>query len=203
MSTSKGNSKINQHSDTQHRISPSKRTTTKHLDQTIDANAIIKAQTSSKPESGSEEVPLMNEEIKITRKHRTRHGGMGDYIHEDADEESTAIRAIMTQTKTTSERIHQFSSPSNNSAIPLQQQGTGDHYHLNTKQHRSRNRTTGKSSHQEFEERNVDRWRLFMSIVTVLILAFVIHRFLLAIWPKPKKTLMEQFLDDLWNFFTP
>jgi hypothetical protein len=186
---------------------------TNRFDQLGDANPIVKVHPSSrtsKPESGSEEVhtaPLTNEGIKITsssitRKHRTRHDGTGDYVHEDADEESTAIRAIMTKNKTSTERNHELSSPSNNSAVRLQQQAMGDHYHLNTKQHKSRNRTPGRY-HQELDETNLHRWRLFMYILTIVILAFVIYRFLLTIWPKPKRTLMEQFVDDLFSFFTP
>jgi hypothetical protein len=212
MTTSKVNPNTTNHHDIQHRISSSKRTMTNCFDQSVDANSIVKVHPSSrasKPESGSEDVhtaPLTNEGMKITssinRKHRTRHGGTGDYIHEDADEESTAIRAIMTKNKTPTERIHESSSPTNNSAVRPQQQAMGDHYHLNTKQHKSRNRTAGKY-HQELDETNLYRWRLFMYILTIVILAFVIYRFLLTVWPKPKRTLMEQFVDDLFSFFTP
>lgn len=219
-------SKINHH-DSQYRISSSKRTTINSVDQSVDNNPIVKTHHSSrlskskhnceisnlspsKGESGSEEVyttPLYNEGIKtsssITQKQRARQGGMGDYINEDADEESTAIRAIMTKTKTPTERIHRLSSPSsNNSAIRLQQQGMGDHYHhSNTKQHRSRNKTTGKY-HQESDEENIYRWRMFMYLLAIVILVFVIYRFLIAVWPKPKKTLIKQLVDDLSNFFT-
>lgn len=220
-------SKINHH-DTQYRISSSKRTTINNVDQSIDNNPIVKTnhssrvskskhnceilnQSPSKGESGSDDVyttPLNNEAIKITssitQKHRTRQEEIGDYNNEDIDEESTALRAIMTQIKTPTERIHRLSSPSsNNSAIHLQQQGTGDHYHQsNTKQHRSRNKTIGKYQ-QDIDERNIYRWRLFMYILTITILAFVIYRFLIALWPKPKKTLIKQLVDDLSNFFTP
>jgi hypothetical protein len=183
------------HHDTQQRISSSKRTTTNRLDQSGDTNRIITTHHPSKGESGSEEVhtaPLPNEGVKITssitRKHRTRHGGTGDYIHEDANEESTAVRAIMTKSKTPTEHN--------------QEQSMGDHYHLNIKQHKSRNRTPGRH-HQESDETNLHRWRLFMYILTISILAFVIYRFLLAMWPKQKRTLMEQFVDDLFSFFTP
>jgi hypothetical protein len=86
--------------------------------------------------------------------------------------------------------------PSNNSAIHLQQ-GMGDHYHPNTKQHKNRRH------HQELDDRNIYRWRLFMYILTIIILTFIIYRFLLAIWPKPKKTFIKQLVDDLSNFFTP
>jgi hypothetical protein len=209
------NAKI--HHDTRHRIPSSKRTMMNNLEQTIDQNLTTKTHRSArlskpkhnceisnlKPESGSEEVytaPLNNEGIKIsssiTQKHRTRQEGIGDYIHEDADEESSAIRAIMTKTKTPIEHIHRLSSPSNNSAIRLQQQGMGDHYHHNTKQQKSRRH------HHELDDGNIYRWRLFMYILTIVILAFVIYRFLMAIWPKRKKTFLEQLVDDLSNFFT-
>lgn len=235
MTTSKVNPNITtnlnpyQH-DTQQRIISSKRTTKNNFDQTIDDNnttvlhqskihhssRLSKSKynceipniSSSKPESGSEEVytaPLNNEGIK-TQKQRTRQS-MGDYIVEDADEESTAIRTIMTKSKTPVECIHRLSIPSNNSAIRLQQQGTGDHYHTNTKQHKSRSKTTGKYhrliEQQDLDEANTYRWHLIMYILIILILAFVIYRFLIAIWPKPKKTLIEQLIDNLSNFFTP
>lgn len=217
-------SKINHH-DIQHRISSSKRTMTNHCDPLIETKTHVSSRTSkpkhnceipnlssSKPESIiSEEIhtaPLTNEGVQInssiTRKHRTRHGGTNDYIPEDIDEESSAIHAIMTKTKTSTERRHhqQLSSPSNNSAIHLQQEGMVDHYQFNTKQHKNRNKTTGKY-HQELDKKYVYRWRLFMYILILIILVFVIYRFLLAIWPKPKKTFMEQLIDDLSNFFTP
>ena len=162
----------------------------------------IKTHPSSKGESGSEEIhtaPLSTEEVKITRKHRTRHGGTGDYIHEDVNEESTAVRAIMTKNKVPTERNQECNSPSANN----QEQTMGDHYHhLNIKQHKSRNRTPGRY-HQELDENNLHRWRLFIYILTIGILAFVIYRFLLTMWPKQKRTLIEQFVDDLFSFFTP
>lgn len=176
MATSKGN--------------PSKRTTTttNHADHSTRASK-------AKPDSGSEEVhtaPLTNESVQITRKHRTRHA---DQIYEDADEESAAIRAIMTKSRAPT-------APSNNSAVRLQQQGMGDHYHLHPKQHRSRTKSTGRS-HQELDERDLYRWRLFMCLLTIVLLAFVISRFLLAMWPKPRKSLVEEWIDDLLNLFTP
>lgn len=206
------------------RISSSKRTMINNtVDQLVDNNTIGKSHHHStrssklkhnyqisKPESGSEEIyttPLNNEGIKIsssiTQKQRVKQReGIGDYINEDADEESTAIRAIMTKTKTPTERVHRLLTSSNNSAIHLQQQDMGDHYSSNTKQHKNRSKTNGKY-HQELDEGNIYRWRLFMYILTITILAFVIYRFLLAIWPKPKKTFMEKLIDDLSNFFTP
>jgi len=183
-----------------HDIRSSKRTMKNNFNQLIDNNITKKIHHSSKskPESGSDDIyttPLNNEGIKITspsipQKQRTRQKEIGDYINEDADEESTAIHTIMTKTKTPIERIHRLSIPSN-----LQQQGIGDHHHHSNK---NRNKTTEKY-HQE----NIYRWRLFMYILTIIILVFIIYRFLLTIWPKPKKTLMKQFIDNLLNFFTP
>ena len=177
----------------------------------------------SKAESGSEEAytaSLNNGDVRISSLMSTKHHGMSDYIrkdsNEDADEESTAVCTIMRKSKTPIEHNHQLATPTNNSAILLQQQGTGDHYHYtNAKQYKSRSKTGGTLNRKyhrlidqqdfetSFDERNAYRWRIFMYIITILILVFVIYRFLLAVWPKRKKTFMEQFVDDISNFLTP
>lgn len=176
-----------------HDISSSKRTMINNIDQTIDNNPIISPRSSrlskSKPESGSEEVVY-----PIPSNNRVRQG-MSDHINDEF------------KTKSSIERTHHLSTNSNNSAVRLQQQGMGDHY-----QHRNRSKTVHRKSHRlieqqnhelTFDEKNEYRWRLIMYIIIVLILAFVIYRFLIAIWPKQKKTFMEQLIDDLSNFFTP
>ena len=175
-----------------HDMSSSKRTMINNIDQTIDNNPIISPRSSrlskSKPESGSEEV------YPIPSNNRVRQG-LNDYINDEF------------KTKSSIERTHHLSTNSNNSAIRLQQQGMGDHY-----QHRNRSKTAHRKSHRlieqqnhelTFDEKNEYRWRLIMYIIIVLILAFVIYRFLIAIWPKQKKTFMEQLIEDLSNFFTP
>ena len=144
----------------------------------------------AKPDSGSDEVhtaPLIHETIPINRKHRTRQ------IPEDADEESNGIRAIMNQSK--SSPPERYSS--NNSAI--QQQGIGDHLH--SKQQRIRNKISSKS-HGDYEENEPNHGRLLMYLLMIVLLAFVIYRFLLASWPKPRKTWVEEIFDDLSSFFT-
>lgn len=206
MSTSKVNpiSKVEvpttNHRDVQQRICSSKRTTT-NFDPSVDTTVFrthhlsksMKQKdtiiSSSKPESGSEE-------IYTTPLNTTRQGI-------DVDEESI----VMNKNKTPTKHIHRLSTSVNNSAIHLQQQGMGDHYH---KQHKNRSKTTtalNRKYHRHdleipLNERNVYRWRIFMCILTILVLTFVIYRFLLAIWPKPKKTFMEQLIDDLSSFFT-
>jgi hypothetical protein len=173
--------------DIQHRISSSKQTMINNFDQLVDNNLTRKTRHSSrrkhsKPESGSEDIyttSLNNKGIKLTSSISQKQGEIGDYINE----ESTGI---ITKTKTPIERIHQLSN--------LHQQGIGDHHHSNK---------TTRKYHQELNEENIYRWRLFMYILTIIILAFIIYRFLLTIWPKPKKTLMKQLIDDLFNFFTP
>ncbi|CAF1030996.1 unnamed protein product [Rotaria sordida] len=180
----------------------------------------------SKLENTNEEIyttPLNNEDIRISssikQKQQSRQE-IGDYIrkdsnNEDADEESTTVCGIRRKNKTPNEHIHPLSIPSNNSAIHIQQQGMGDHYHTSTRQHKSRNKTTGllnrryhrlieQQDHEiSLNERHAYRWRIFMYIIIIIILIFVIYRFLLAIWPKRKKTFMEQFIDELFTFFTP
>ena len=206
--TTASSSKTNPH-DIQHRLSSSKRTTTTtthHLDHSSRAmrakhHAEFSRPSTAKPDSGSDDVhtaPLINESIPIHRKHRTRHvEAGGDEIIEDADEESTDIRAIMSQNKPPSERY-----PSNNSAIRLQQQGMGDHYHLHSKQqHRIRNKISSKSP-LDVDDSDLSHWRVFLYLLTIVLLAFVIYRFLLTIWPKPKKNVLEQIIDDLSKFFT-
>ncbi|CAF1245814.1 unnamed protein product [Adineta steineri] len=178
----------------------------------------------SKPESGSEEIyttPLNNEHTKLSscihQKQRIRQR-IGDYIGQDADEESTAICTNMKRNKESNEYIHRLSTSINNSANHLQQQGMGDHYHTNSKQQRNRSKTTttpaalNRKYHRLIEqddleialnERNAYQWRIIMYILILLILAFVIYRFLLALWPKPKQTLLKQLVHDLSTFFTP
>ncbi|CAF3786757.1 unnamed protein product [Rotaria sp. Silwood1] len=180
---------------------------------------------SSKPESASEDIyttPLNNEDIRISssikQKQQPRQE-IGDYIrkdpNEDVDEESTTACAIMRKNKIPNEHIHSLSIPSNNSAVHLQQEGMGDHYHTNTRQHKSRSKTTGLLNRRyqrlieqqdletSLDERNTFRWHIFMYIIIILVLIFVIYRFLLAIWPKRKKTFMEQVIDEISTFFTP
>jgi hypothetical protein len=193
------------HHDTQQRINSSKRTMINNFDPLVDNNPIISHHSSrpskSKPESGSEELyPTLPN--NLTQKHRVRQG-MGDY----ADDESKIKSPI--------ERAHRLSSPSNNSAIRLQQQGMGDHYHTNTKQHKSRSKTPAglnrkyqrlieqQDLESAYDDKTAYRWRLMIYILIIFILAFVIYRFLLAVWPKPRKTFMEQLIDDFSNFFTP
>jgi hypothetical protein len=231
------------HRDVQQRISSSKRTTNtmiNNFDPSVDTTVLHQSRTQyisksikqkdrcdtanispSKPESGSEEIytaPLNNDHMKIsssvTQKQRARQG-IGDYIGKDADEESTTACAIMNTIKTPTEHIHRLSTSVNNSAVRLQQQGMGDHYHTSAKQHKTRSKTTAalnRKYHRLIEqhdleialdERKAYRWRLFMYILTILVLAFVIYRFLLAMWPKPRKTFMEQLISDLSTFFTP
>lgn len=149
----------------------------------------------AKPDSGSDEVhtaPLINDMIPINRKHRARQ------IPDDADEESNAIRAIMSQSKPSPPERYS----SNNSAIRLQQQqqqGIGDHLH--SKQHKIRNKISSKS-HGDYEEHEPNHGRLLMYLLMIVLLVFVIYRFLLASWPKPRKTWFEEILDDLNSFFT-
>lgn len=202
MATSKVNSNP-YNGDVQQRVQSTKRTTMTSADQIIENN------------------PLQPKSQHATRstkqKQQSRQEMPGDYIrkdpNEDADEESTSVCAIMKKNQTPNECIHQLSIPSNNSAV---QQGMGDHYHTSTKQHKNRTKTTGlihRKYHRlieeeeedlgtSFNERSVYRWRIFMYIIILLVLVFVIYRFLRAVWPKRKKTLMEQFIDDLTNIFT-
>lgn len=186
--TTTASSKINSRSSkratttTTHHVDPSLRTTrTKH-------HTEFSHQSTAKPDSGSDDVhtaPLINESIP---KHRTKH----HEIIEDIDEESAGIHAV----KSPSERYS-----SNNSAVRLQQQAMGDHYHLHSKQHRIRNKISSKSP-IEFNENDLSHWRFFLYLLTIVLLAFVIYRSLIAIWPKPKKTMIEQIIDDLSKFFT-
>ncbi|CAF3230171.1 unnamed protein product [Rotaria socialis] len=183
----------------------------------------------SKPESVSEEMyttPLNNDDTRISssikQKQQARQE-MGDYIrrdpNEDADEESMTTYAIMRKNKTPNEHIHSSLISSNNSAMHVQQQqqqGMGDHYHTSTRQHRTRSKTTGLLNRKyqrlmieqqdldtSLDEKNTYRWRIFIYIILLVVLAFIVYRFCLAVWPKRKKTLMEQFIDDIYNFFTP
>ncbi|CAF4716336.1 unnamed protein product [Rotaria sp. Silwood2] len=193
---------------------------TKQKDKCENSNII-----SSKPESASEEVytaPSTAEDIRISSSIKSKQQSrqeLGDYRrkdpNEDADEESTTVCAIMRKNKIHNEHINPLSIPSNNSAIHLQQQGMGDHYHTSTRQQKTRSKTTGLLNRRyhrlieqqdletSLDERHTYRWRIFMYIIIILVLVFVIYRFLLAIWPKRKKTFMEQFIDELSTFFTP
>jgi hypothetical protein len=226
------------HHDTQQRIFPSKRTTTKminNLDQSVDHHTTTvhqsrihhstrsvktkdnKISNVSKLESESEEVYTAPSNLSpsICQKQQLRQG-VGDYGRkdniDDADEESTTV---MSKNKIPIEHVHRLSAPSNNSASRLQQQGMGDHYHISSKQHKSRSKTTtalNRKYHRLIEqqdldmtldERNAYRWRLTMYIIIILVLSFVIYRFILTVWPKPKKTFIEQLIDNLSTFFTP
>ncbi|CAF1614656.1 unnamed protein product [Adineta ricciae] len=150
----------------------------------------------SKPESGSEEVhtaPSHHERTK-TSSPRSRLG-RSDCIGQDADEESTVACTRMTKTRTSL----------NNSANQLQQQAMGDH-HAISKHHRSRKHHRFFEQQDQdlpFDQTNTYRSQLTTYLILILILAFVLYRFLLAVWPKPKKTFLEQLIDDLSTVFTP
>lgn len=186
--------------------------------------------SSSKPSSASEELyttPTNNDDIRIAtsiKEKQCLRQDIGDCIrkdpNEDADEESTTAYTIMRNSKTPHEHHHQSLISANNCAVhgqqqQQQQQGMGDHYYTNTRQHRTRSKTTGllnRKHHRSFEqqdhersldETNVYRWRAFMYIIILAVLVFVIYRFSIGIWPKRKKTMMEQFIDNLYTFFTP
>lgn len=106
---------------------------------------------------------------------------------------------------------HTDRHPSNNSAIRLQQQGTGDH-HLSSssKQHKSKSRISRKY-HRPTELCDVDpslstarvyRWRLTAHVLILFVLSFIIYRCILAAWPRPQKTWLIQLIDGLSTFLT-
>lgn len=147
-----------------------------------------KKHSTAKPDSGSDDIhtaPLINETIVNNRRRQ---------ILDDVDEDES--RAIMSQSKPSPPERYS----SNNSAIRLQQQAMGDHLH-SKQQQRIRNKISSKS-HGDYENDEFNHGRVAMYLLIIGLLTFVIYRFLLASWPKPRKTWFEEIIDDLNRFFT-
>ncbi|CAF0868230.1 unnamed protein product [Didymodactylos carnosus] len=45
-------------------------------------------------------------------------------------------------------------------------------------------------------------WTIVLYIIATLIILFICHRFLISVWPKRRKTFIEQMCDYLTDFFT-
>ena len=118
---------------------------------------------------------------------------------QEDDDESIAVRPLSSRSRVRAEHLSPISVPSNNSAM-------GDYYRSSSKPAKVRNPIHRKYhrllDERSLEARNVYLWRLALSVVLLGVLIFVIYRSLEAVWPKPKKTVLERAVDDLFAFFT-
>lgn len=141
--------------------------------------------TAKKPDSDSEEVYTAPSK-------QDKHPQEDE---DDAYEDSIVVRPSRIRT----EHLSPTSIPSNNSAM-------GDYYRSSSNPTKIRNKINRKYP-QLLDERTLDAkniylWRLALSLILMGVLIFVIYRSLLAVWPKPKKSLLERAIDDLFGFFT-
>lgn len=76
----------------------------------------------------------------------------------------------------------------NNNNNSVLQQDIGDHSHGKHRQDNNNN--------------NIEQWRLIIYILFIVLISFVLYRCSIVVWTKPKKTFLEQFIENFSRFFT-